>query len=414
MKCAAKGKKLPPSGAQISRQSLTQILTFTSKFSNIAKKKCYDMTQIFERTPRILVVDDDDSFRELIQKILSNEGFVVDTASDGDLGIAAARRNSYDLILLDLKMPNVDGMQTLKVLKPELPNTDFIVVTGYSDVNIAVELLKLGAKEYLTKPVEPTEFIRQVKSALRAHMAEVRLNEVETEFSSLLLHDLRSPLSLAISAIEFLKKEQVGSVTPEQRQIFEQVASHLNKMDMMLRDMIDLTLFESGKIEIEKLPTNLDELIPAVCDRFKTQAAAKNISFQLHITHNVPTLEVDPERIGHVLNNLLDNGIKYTNDGGTISISLTTGPRQENGVTREYVEISISDSGVGISKDELPLIFDKYKDVLTGKTSSQKTTGLGLAICKSIIAAHNGLMTAMSEPGKGSTFTIYLPTETMM
>lgn len=371
------------------------------------------MTQTFERTPRILVVDDDDSFRELMQKILTNEGFAVDTASDGDIGITAARRNSYDLILLDLKMPNVDGMQVLKILKPEFPTTDFIVVTGYSDVHIAVELLKLGAKEYLTKPFEPTEFIRQVKSALRANIAERRVKEIQTEFSSLLLHDLRSPLSLALSAIEFLKKEQVGTITQEQRQIFEQIWSNLNKMDTMLRDMIDLTLFESGKVEIEKLPTNLDELIPAICDRFKTQAAAKNISFQLHITHNVPTLEVDPEKISHVLNNLLDNGIKYTDDGGTIKISLITTQRQQNGVSRENVEIAISDTGVGISKEELPLVFDKYKDVLTGKTSTQKTTGLGLAICKSIIEAHSGSMTVDSELGKGSTFKIYLPTEAM-
>lgn len=364
-----------------------------------------------ERTPRLLVVDDDDGFRELLKTILQNEGYKVDTAPNGEEGIRIARNRSYDLIFLDLKMPGMDGMQVLKILKPESPTTDFIIVTAYADVQIAVELIRLGAKEYITKPIEPAEFIQHVRTALRAHAAELRVGEIQSEFSSRLLHDLRGPVVIVNSSIDLLGKGTPGPVTPEQHQILDMMRAQMNKMDALLTDMIDLTLFESGKVHLERLPLNLDIFVPSICDRMSQQAKAKNISIQTQIGDAIPTLELDPEKMQQVFHNLLDNGIKYTPDGGSITVSVSTGRHVFGGKDCESVEIAVSDTGVGIPKEELPLVFDKYKNILTGKTSSQKTTGLGLAICRSIVEAHQGKMTAESTVGQGTTIRIFLPTE---
>ena len=363
-----------------------------------------------DRVPRILVVDDEDGFRELMKTILVNEGYTVDTARDGEDAVQKARNRSYDLILLDLKMPRMDGMEALRILKPECPTTDFIIVTGYGDVNTAVELIKLGAKEYFTKPVEPAEFIQRVKSSLRAHDAELRVRDLQAEFSSRLLHDLRGPLLTLSSSIDFLLKESAGPLSPDQRHVFQGMHENADKLNALINDMIDLTLFEFGKLNIEKLPVNLDVLVPSVCDRIRPRATARRIGLNVRIGNDIPTLELDPEKTEQVLNNILDNAIKYTQEEGSIDVSVTTGNHKQNGAPADSVAIAISDTGIGISKEELPLVFDKYKDLVTGKSSSLKTTGLGLAICKSIVEAHNGTLTAESEPGKGTTITMFFRT----
>ena len=369
------------------------------------------MSEQESRIHRLLVVDDDKDFREFLKTILQNEGFKVATAQSGEDGIRAARSNSYNLIFLDLKMPGMDGMQVLKILKPESPTTDFIIITAERDIHIAVELMQLGAREYMTKPLEPADFIRHVKVALRAHAAELRLREIQSEFSSRLVHDLRGPLAVMNSNIELLVQGTPGPLTPPQQRALDEMTKQTNKMNALLNDMTDLTLFESGKVHIERLPLNLDVFVPAACGRMSQQAKAKNIAVRINIADNIPTLELDPDKIEQVFHNLLENGIKYTNEGGSITVNLTTGTHLFNGKELESVEIAISDTGVGISKDELPLVFDKYKDILTGKISAQKTTGMGLAICRSIVEAHHGKMTAESVPGSGATFRIFLPAD---
>lgn len=369
------------------------------------------MKEQAEQSARLLVVDDEEGFRELLNRILQKEGYKVDTAPSGEEAIRAARTHSYDLIFLDLNMPGMGGMQVLKTLKPESPTTDFIIITAYADVHTAVELMKLGAWEYITKPVEPSEFIQHVRTALRAHNAELRVREIQSEFSSRLLHDLRGPLVVVNSNIDLLAHGSLGRLTREQQQILDEIKRQMNKMDALLNDMTDLTLFESGKVHIETLPLNLDVLVPRICDRMNAQAKAKNITLIMKIGDNIPTLELDPEKIQQVFHNLVDNGIKYTREGGSITIGLALCQHVFNGTQRDSVEITVSDTGVGIPNDELPLVFDKYKTILTGRTSTQKTTGLGLAICRSIVEAHQGQMTAESVVGKGTTFRIFLPAD---
>lgn len=366
-----------------------------------------------DHKPRLLIVDDDDGFRELVKITLTDEGYDIDTATDGPEGLTLARDRLYDLVLLDMRMPRMDGMEVLKILRQETPATDVVMITGVHDVDLAIEAIKLGAREFLAKPIDGKVLVQRIRTALRAHTAELRLQELQSEFTSRLLHELRNPLGTVRSAIGFLKKEMAGPTTEQQQNVLEHIENNLSKMDLLLNDMIDLTVFESGKLDIQKLPTNLDELIPLICARFKPQAAAKNVTINVNIDNNIPTIELDPDKIEQVIDNLLDNGLKYTNAGGTISVGVATAQQKSNGGDREFVEIKISDTGVGISAGEIPFVFDKYKEFLTGKTSTQKTTGLGLAICRSIVDAHKGSMSVESTLGKGSTFRVFLPTDTL-
>jgi len=184
-------------------------------------------------------------------------------------------------------------------------------------------------------------------------------------------------------------------------------------MDALLSDMIDLSLFESGRVDIEKLPVNLDEIVPAISTRFITRASAKHIEFIISVNDSTPTVTLDPNKIEQVIHNLIDNAIKFTPDGGTIKIQVSPVEKYIEGQNREFVEVKVSDTGIGIATEELPFIFDKYKNFLSGNASQQKTTGLGLAICKSIVEAHGGKMSAESSLGNGSSFTFLLPTDSV-
>jgi signal transduction histidine kinase len=361
--------------------------------------------------PRVLVIDDDPAFRTLTVKTMADEDFEALGAGTGHEALEAVKARSYDVALLDVNMPDMDGRSVLRVIREVSPLTDVVMVTGHQDLRTAVELLKLGAREYITKPIEPVELLQRLKSIAFTHQAESRLRETQREFSSRLLSELLAPLGTMETTIDFLARGDGGELSGQQRKMLQTLRASFAKMRALLNDMIDLTLLESGSVELQKLPTNIDEMIPAVCARLRSEAAAKKISITLDIADDVPTIELDQEKFEQVLFNLLDNAIKYTDAGGAVVVKASAGLHSLGGRRRDCVEIAVSDTGIGIAREELPLVFDKHKEILTGKTSAQKTTGLGLAISRSIIEAHQGTLSANSTVGSGSTFSILVPTD---
>lgn len=369
------------------------------------------MTESSEQQPRLLVVDDDNDFRMLVKSTLVEEGFLVDDVDSGEKALQAIQQQQYEIALLDIKMPGMDGVQTLKALRQEAPNTDYIMITGFQDITLAIECIKLGAKEYLNKPIDAVDLTQRIRSMLRARIAEQKLKQREKEFNSRLLYEIRNPITTVKSGVGFLLKEMAGPLTDQQSEVLKHINANVEKLVALVNDMIDLSKFESGNVMLELLPTNLDEVVPAVCERLEHQAKAKKLTLKVNVSSNIPTLQLDTEKIEQIITNLIDNAIKYTDEGGTITVSTSLVQQKINERVSEFAEIAVSDTGVGISPDELPYVFDKYKEVLTGKTSKKKTTGLGLAICRSIAEAHKGMLTVESTPAKGSTFRVLLPTE---
>lgn len=363
------------------------------------------------RASTLLVVDDDGKFRTFALESLAGEEIAVTSVGSGREALDAWNTGSYDLILLNLKLPDMSGKDVFKSLLEKSSAPDVMIVANSKDIDAAVELLKLGAKEYFTKPIDPADFVQRVKSALRSRMAEQRLKHLHSEFESRLMHDLRSPLRTIGSTLDYLKNDIAGMLSQQQQLLLENMKASITQMDTLLSDMIDFNLLESGTAEMEKLPTNLDELLPAICERFKPRAAAKNITLEFKTRSNIPTIEADPARIEQVFNSLLENGIKHTNAGGSITLTLSPVKLPLNGRDRDCIEITVTDTGVGIPQEEQPLLFDKYKDLLLGKSFHRQTTDLGLAICRNIVDAHNGTITVESESGKGTSFRILLPLE---
>lgn len=324
--------------------------------------------------------------------------------------VLLARQSTFDLALLDVRMPIMNGIEVLEILRKESPTTDCIMLTGSQEIHIAVQAIKLGAKEFLSKVQPLEELLNRVRNVLRAHLAEMKIKELQSAFTSKLLYNLLTPLRTIKSSIEFVEQESMGKLTDQQRSIFTNIDGAICTMDAILNDMIDLSMFESGRVELEKFPTNLDEVIPAICLRYQLQAESKKITLRSEVAGTIPTVEVDPAKIEQVISNLMDNALKYTTEGGSIDINVSTQVLPGEEEHHEYIAVSITDTGVGIPADMVPLLFDKNQIFIDGRLPERKTTGLGLLLCRNIIEAHNGRIFAESEVGKGTKFTFLIPT----
>ncbi|HTR82136.1 MAG TPA: response regulator [Bacteroidota bacterium] len=360
---------------------------------------------------KILVVDDEDSLRMTLKMRLEGADFDVQVARDGEEALAVLKENPVDLVLLDINMPNMDGIETLGHIAEDYPSTEIIMLTGFADFSTAIECLKKGAKDYLVKPIEMTELITRVKSTLRAKTSERAYHELQQRYMSTFFHDLLGPLTTVDSTIDHLMEGKSGAVSKEQAVLLQYAGELTAKMFQRVKEMIDLSQFEAGLVKLERKPLDVAVFAEMMCARYEILAKAKEIKLVKKIDANLPPVKFDFDKVAQVVNNILDNAIKYSLRGGVIGISVSKNVREELGRKKQYVVFSIKDNGVGIRTGELPLVFNKYKEQLTSKPSDLKTTVLGLAISKHIIEAHGGTIWAESEAGKGSTFSFSLPVD---
>ena len=358
---------------------------------------------------KILVVDDEDSLRMTLKLRLQSAEFDVREAKDGEDALEQLKETPADLVLLDINMPRMDGIETLGFITRDYPSTEIIMLTGFADFSTAIECLKKGAKDYLVKPIEMTELITRVKSTLRAKTSERAFHELQQLYMSTFFHDLLGPLSTVDSTIEHIIEGKSGAVSKEQAVLLRYSGELVDKMSRRVKEMIDLSQFEAGLVTLERKPLDITIFAEMMCARYEILAKAKYIKLVRKIDKKLPTVNFDFDKIAQVINNILDNAIKYSLRDGTIAVTVSTTIKEELGKKNEYVVFSIKDNGVGIRGDEIPLVFNKYKEQLAAKPTDLKTTVLGLAISKHIVEAHGGTIWVDSEVGKGSTFSFSLP-----
>jgi len=361
------------------------------------------------QAPRVLVVDDEKVFRTVTAHAFKEEGFQVAEASSGKEAIERCKDRSFDIVLLDVRMNELDGIETLKILREQSPSTEYVIITGHAEVGLALQALKSGIREFITKPIGTEELVQRIKSVWRARLAEKRLKEMQTKFSTQIFHDLLTQLGSIRTALHGINGN--GKSGEAQKGLLTTVNDTLGTMEARLNNMIDMTMYEADGVEIDRIPTNLDELVPAVCAEFKSRCAAKKIKMNVNVAPGISTIQMDPIKIERVLKHLIENALAHTPKQGTIDVRVSPVSMPSDGNGKEFVEVAITDSGAPIPRSELLLAFDKYKDVLTEKTENASADALRLPICKSIIEAHHGVISANSEAGKGSTFAFSIPVQ---
>ncbi len=368
---------------------------------------------------RILVVDDEEVLRYMIISLLKEEGYEVDGAEDGEQAIEIIQSRPYDLVLLDIRMPVVDGIGVLKFVKERDPDTEVIMLTAFSDVNVAVECMKLGSSEFLTKPVEPDALSARVRTVLRAQEAErakqqakEELERAKADFTAMLVHDLRSPLGGVKGALEFIRDLGEDRILDQlHHELVQAAVPACEKMLDLIDQILDLSKLEAGKLLLSKAKVDFSDIVEYISKNLRIPIKNKKLHLEQRLSSDLPKVDIDPDKIGQVLMNFVSNSIKFTPEGGTISIFADVKETMEgpdNGSGKQLV-VSIADTGAGISEEEFPLLFEKYKQTMAGKTSKFKGIGLGLVINKRIIEAHGGKVWVESELNKGTAFHFTIP-----
>lgn len=488
----------------------------------------------------ILVIDDEQVMRDGCSRILSREGWSIICAENGGQALqeVKGRPETIDVILLDLMMPGMSGMEVLDQIRAFDPDLLVIVITGYATVESAVEAMKKGAYDFIPKPFTPdqlrivvrralerrtlqkeTEFLRREREKslrdiatekskiktiincmgdgvlvsdrdscivlsnpaasrmlrapetcllgnnlnqcnlppelskiveeslqtkdtsytsvsqelsvgesgetfLRAHTAPVRndigetmgsvtvlqdishlkeLDKMKSEFIAMVTHELRAPIAAVEQQLTVILNKMAGELTEKQEQLLSRAKQRTSGLLDLIKDLLDLSKIEAGKMVQYKEPLLLQEVVQRVVDLMKAEAENKKIDLQFSAPPRVSLINADRNSMEGIFTNLISNAIKYTPEGGKVRVALG----EEGG----FVKATVSDTGIGIKKENLSRIFDKFYRVKSTETRQIVGTGLGLSIVKSIVDAHLGSISVESEEGNGTTFTVLLPKE---
>ena len=479
-----------------------------------------------------LVVDDEKVVRDGCRRVLTGKGYEITTAENGQEALDILAAQEIDILLLDLKMPVMGGEEVLQKTRDTYPHIPVIVITGHGTVDTAVECMKKGAYDFITKPFQIDQFmitigraadkrrlelkarqfeaenirnlydlnleksrlrtiinrmangvmvtnrnlevvlhnpalmrlmeiserpkaptpisevvkdtalidtlkqllsdeepegesisqeIQLKENTLRALSAPAvdpdrtiagtvtvleditafkQLDQMKSDFVNMVAHELRSPL-VAIRQINSVLLEGLAGPLEEKQQDF--VKRGMNKIDSLLsliNDLLDIAKLEAGKFVQHQVPTDIGNIIEEIVALMEPRAQEQSIVLN-HFFENLKPVQADPKRIEEIFNNLISNAINYSPEGGRVTISAKG--------LGEYMEIRVEDTGVGITKEELPKIFDKFYRVKNPKTRQVIGTGLGLAIVKGVVDAHQGSIQVESVPDVGTTFKVLLP-----
>jgi signal transduction histidine kinase len=243
--------------------------------------------------------------------------------------------------------------------------------------------------------------VRNLTAGARLARLE-EIDRLKTEFISTVSHELKSPLATVREAVKLLTEGTAGELTAEQRKLGDIVERNVDWLVRLINDLLDMSRLEAGRINLDVSSVDLDGLVASVAGRFQVEAERKRLDLRVKMGSGGARVQADPDRLEQVLVNLLSNAFKFTLQG-FVEIATSAGA--------DWAELAVSDSGVGIAKEDLSLIFDKFEQVGRHRELSRKGTGLGLAISRKLVELHGGTIRVESQPEKGSTFTVRLPRE---
>jgi two-component system sensor histidine kinase/response regulator len=344
----------------------------------------------------ILVVDDDERGREALTLLLEEAGYTIRQAASGDECLALMGRALPDLVLLDVSMPGLDGLETLRQLRERHRGLPVILLTGHRiDAESIGTGLVLGAEEYLIKPVRPRELKARVRALLDRSRVRRTSESLRIEQMAMLVHDLRQPLAAVALRGEFLAEE---GTTAEVQRMGEAIRSSCQQMNFLINAVLTLARRAATGVELERKRSLVENIVADVVEQLRPLAEQRQISLTVEATGR-NLADVDEFRLVQVLHNLLGNALKFTPQRGAIMVQC--------GRRGDWIELAVEDSGPGIAPEDAQRIFERR--VQTEEGRERGGTGLGLAIAREIVEAHGGEIKCEARPGRGARFTFTLP-----
>lgn len=363
-----------------------------------------------------IVADDSAVSRKVISLSLTQYGIRVVEAADGAEAyrMLEAEPAKYDLLITDYDMPVMDGKELCRRVRTilGLPWLPIILLSAVSQRESVLELFSAGATDFICKPFTREELaarigvhveIRRLNRERSRQIDELeRLHELKNNFLSIASHDLRSPLNGIIGAASLL--EDAAQISSEDRELAVTCRKSGEWLLEIINDVLDLARIEARQSQAEFAPMGLREIVALACDTVRTIAAPKEI----RLLQNFSAADGDMQINGHAtdlcraFSNLLSNAVKFSPRGSVVTLSASR-------LDPDRVAVTVSDAGIGIPPEKLPLLFDRFSKLSRQGTEGEQSTGLGMAITKEIVERHGGTITAESQVGVGTTFTVTLP-----
>ena len=413
-----------------------------------------------EKQFSILLVDDDEVDRMTVRRAFKKAGFLVELAEavDGNEAIAilqaknrvepteveklvpVKKSSTFELMLLDYRLPDINGLDLIAKIKSLGLNLPIIVLTGQGDEEIAVEIMKAGAADYLSKAkIEPNNLIKAIDSAVRIHKAEaavelanerlrasnellksknkelerqqqkikaqnIELQEsykLKSEFLATMSHELRTPMNAIMGFSQLLLRQFPDPLSSQQVNLIQRILNNSKNLLDMINEMLDFSKIEAGKLDYRPQAFNLDNLIAITVEELKSLSLQKQINLITQVELKNPSIFQDSNLLKRSLINLISNAIKFTEEG-EVKIKAWE-------INTELVAVAIQDTGIGIAAEDIDKIFQAFRQVDQSFTRQHAGTGLGLAITDSLIQIMGGKISVESELDRGSTFTIEIP-----
>lgn len=362
---------------------------------------------------RVLIVDDDRLNVRILTGILKPEGYELRAVHSGEEALAVYADFKPDLVLLDVMMPGINGFETCRTLKARHGEllAPVIFITAKSESDDVVEGLAAGGVDYLPKPFKA----REALARLRTHLQNRLLNEQQRQLVSqlsaanasknkllgIVAHDLRNPLASIRGLADFLADGTVGEITPDQLDLVKTIQETSQSMLTMVNELLDISVIESGELKIHQEIRPIAELLNKSVYLNNINAAKKGSRIELEGIDAETELHIDGDKIKQVIDNLLSNAIKFSPPNSVIHVSVE---RSEQGCS-----VLVRDQGPGIPDSERHKLFKDFSQTSVKPTAGEKSTGLGLAICKRIMESHGGSIAAENSPTGGSVFRITFP-----
>jgi signal transduction histidine kinase len=365
--------------------------------------------------PTILVVDDTPDNLDLLEFALRRKPVKMLRATSGFECLDIARVQSPDVILLDIQMPGMDGFETLKRLREDESTVKIpvILLTAQKKDPVSIEKgLQLGADLYLTKPIDTEELLVRTRMLIRVRRAEAELERIKADFMAMLVHDMRNPILIIKSFLELLLEDEcVNSLSEDLKTVAGSALDSSSKMLDLINDILDLSKYESGNVPLQKKPARISDIVDNVLQPMVIQCRQKEITVKKEVAPDLPLVLIDDVKMEQALMNVMSNALKFSLPGGLIVVSAecTDEADSEGKPPMTMLQLTVTDNGVGIPKEELPHIFDRYRQLSTAGMIKQKGTGLGLEICRLIVEAHGGKIRITSAVGKGTTVQFHVP-----
>jgi len=362
----------------------------------------------------VLLIEDNPCDADLVRLRLVEGDSAVDLNCVTRLsdGLASMARESPSLVLLDLNLPDSRGADTFRKVLEKAPGVPVVILTGQDDEVLAMKALHQGVQDYLVKgDITSSDLERAMRYAIERQalirsleMSRQQQLEFKNQFLSHVSHELRTPLTCIHQFVTILMDGLAGDINPEQRDHLETVLNSVHQLRAMIRDLLEATRAESGKIRIEPRCITIDDLIQQAVSMMAAAAKEKHVGLEVGLDTRIPFVYADPDRVLQVLINLIDNGIKFTPPEGSVMVKACMVEADPN-----MVYLSVADTGCGIGPEAKALIFERLYQGPNAVDNNRAGLGLGLFIAKELVELHGGRIWVASDIGNGSTFSFTLP-----